>query len=247
MSIAKNNIIKKDEIFEYLISKDYEEIDTVAVEGNFFGAAFQNKEGYFWIRNNNDLFQTSNYNVGTSYNQYNRVEYSGEVYESLVDANLGNQPDISPSFWYLIPNGVSESSYLNVNFRAHISGSVNSDGDQYEYTLWSVAWDGNGDEILTQVYYNNDDLKDSSVQMSRDPGYYKYKLRVGSQGLASRTTAWIYVKRYANDMKKFDKIRVFTSDFKELEPLGSTNVTVALTKAGRLTTENFFGGDYEGN
>lgn len=245
MSIAKNQVIKKDDIFNYLISKDFEQIDTVTVTGSFWSAHFANKEGYFWLRNDNSLFKTSAYNALVAYALGKMCTYDGEVYESQEDANTGNTPDVSPTKWRLVPNGVVTSSHFNVRFRATIRGSINSSGDMYEYTLWRVTWDSNQDEVLTQVYYGTDDHSDSSIQMSMPAGYYKYKLRVGSQGSSSRTTAYMDVKRYANDIFIGKTIRVFTSDFKSLSSLGATPVTATLAKTGRLTTEDYFGGDYE--
>jgi hypothetical protein len=247
MAISKDSVIKKDDIFEYLIEKDYEEIGYVKASGSFFGGSARNNEGYFWIRNNPNYFKTSDYNPLTTYTVKLRVAYDGKVYESLTDGNIDNTPDSSPDEWRLIPDGVdSGSSFYNINFRATIGGSVNSDDDYYEYTLWSVSWDGNGDEVLTQEYYNKEDLSSSSIRMSYPAGYYKYKLRSSSQGASSDTRSWIFVKRYANDIEIGKPIRVFTSDFKELKAQNTTPITAALAKAGRLTTDDYYGGDYEG-
>jgi hypothetical protein len=40
--------------------------------------------------------------VGTSYNKPERVYYGDFIYETLVNSNIGNQPDISPTDWLLV-------------------------------------------------------------------------------------------------------------------------------------------------
>jgi hypothetical protein len=45
---------------------------------------------------------TGTYNSGTTYALNDGVSFSGASYVSLQNANLNNQPDISPTFWQLI-------------------------------------------------------------------------------------------------------------------------------------------------
>lgn len=40
--------------------------------------------------------------AGTTYAKGNRVDYGTHIYESLVNSNLGNTPDTSPTHWILI-------------------------------------------------------------------------------------------------------------------------------------------------
>ena len=42
------------------------------------------------------------YNAGTTYAKSDRVDYGTYSYESLVNNNLGNQPNTSPTFWVLV-------------------------------------------------------------------------------------------------------------------------------------------------
>jgi len=42
------------------------------------------------------------YNAATTYSKSTRVDYGAHIYESLVNSNLGNQPDISPTYWVLV-------------------------------------------------------------------------------------------------------------------------------------------------
>ncbi len=42
------------------------------------------------------------YNAATTYLKSARVDYGNESYESLVNSNLGNQPNTSPTFWLLL-------------------------------------------------------------------------------------------------------------------------------------------------
>ena len=48
------------------------------------------------------------YNAGTTYNQTDYVTYNTVIYYSLVDNNLGNQPDISPTEWYALDGFIVE-------------------------------------------------------------------------------------------------------------------------------------------
>lgn len=42
------------------------------------------------------------YNAATTYAKDDFVDYGTHIYQSLVNSNTGNQPDISPTFWVLI-------------------------------------------------------------------------------------------------------------------------------------------------
>jgi hypothetical protein len=42
------------------------------------------------------------YNAGTTYAKDAFVDYGTHIYQSLVNSNTGNQPDISPTFWVLV-------------------------------------------------------------------------------------------------------------------------------------------------
>lgn len=48
------------------------------------------------------------WDIGTSYSQYNVIEYSGRVYRSKINANLANQPDTSPNQWETLYIGVKD-------------------------------------------------------------------------------------------------------------------------------------------
>lgn len=44
----------------------------------------------------------ANYAAGTTYALGNRVTYSGKIYESLQNSNIGHTPDTSPTWWLFI-------------------------------------------------------------------------------------------------------------------------------------------------
>ena len=71
---------------------------------------------------NYSLFNYAAYVALTTYATGNRVTYSSVVYESLADANLGNQPDINPLSWKVIN---SISLYLEDRFKSAAVDVVN--------------------------------------------------------------------------------------------------------------------------
>lgn len=245
MGIAKDQVIKRDELIDYHAVAGFQYINQASAEGVVLGGRGENKEGYFWIRNTPELYQTPAYFFGTTYAKNYRVLDNSIVYQSLVDGNNGNTPASSPTFWKEMPDSPQEDTYINVRVNSTIRGTFNSDDDYYHLKIWEVTWDVNEDEELNLVYDNKQDLPDSSINIRYDPGYYKYWIRASSQGGSSRTITTIYARRFANDFSAGDKIRVFSSDYKELLPQHTTLVTADIAKAGRLSSENYVGGDYE--
>ena len=245
MGIQKDSIIYKDDIHEYHVSAGFETIDSVSINGKILIPQTTTKTGYFWIRNNYLYNESAAWNSGTTYAVKIRVDYDSKVYESLQGSNLNKEPGVETAYWREVENGVSLTTFNNINYSASFKGTW-STSDYLTFTLWKVTWDGNQDEILTQVQldtvYQSDGTHSFSVQ--EVAGYYKYSLKVSSKGGVSRTTGTIKAKRSANDLDIGDRLRVFSADFKELETEGATNVTVALAKSGRLSTNDFYGGDY---
>lgn len=50
----------------------------------------------------------ADYGPAISYSQYNVVEYGGHAWRSKVNANINNQPDISPNHWELLYKNVKD-------------------------------------------------------------------------------------------------------------------------------------------
>jgi hypothetical protein len=64
----------------------------------------------------------SQYNILTSYNIHDRVRFNKQIYESLVDVNLGISPindPASPTNWMLI-----QDNYIGVDERVNYSGQT---------------------------------------------------------------------------------------------------------------------------
>ena len=246
MGIQKDSIIYKDDIHEYFVADGFTQLGSVSTSGTLLGATFKNLEGYFWIRNNYLFNETTVWDSGVTYTVKLRVTYDSKVWQSLQGSNLNKEPGVEDAYWREVENGVALTTFNNIQYSASFRGIAGST-DYLIFTLWKVTWDGNQDEILTQVHLDTVNQSDGthSFSIQKIAGYYKYKLRVASKGAASTTTGRIKAKKSANDLDIGDRIRVFDSDFEELLTEGATNVTVAIAKSGRLSTDDFYGGEYE--
>lgn len=70
---------------------------------------------------------------GTTYAQYNVVEYSGRVFRSKIAGNLGNQPDVSPNEWETLYVGPKDGDV------AIILDGANSSISQRISSNWTVS------------------------------------------------------------------------------------------------------------
>jgi hypothetical protein len=70
------------------------------------------------------------YSAGTTYSQYNVVEYSGNVYRSKINSNTGNTPSSSPSSWETMYIGVKDGDV------AYVFSGANSTTLQRINSLW---------------------------------------------------------------------------------------------------------------
>ena len=69
---------------------------------------------------NYDHYNFPNWDVGTTYNTDDRVRNPSDnlIYKSLIDNNLGNQPDLSPNEW-------EEVNLLSIALKQQMQSSVN--------------------------------------------------------------------------------------------------------------------------
>ncbi len=92
-------------------------------------------------------FSTNNtmagWDIGTTYAQYNVVEYSGRVYRSKIASNTGNQPDTSPNQWETLYVGVKDGDIAFV-----VNGSA-SMVQQRVSGAWTVLGDSPATLTLT--------------------------------------------------------------------------------------------------
>ncbi len=103
----------------------------------------------------------------TEYNEGDRVKYVGVVYESLADANTGNQPDTSPLLWKVVN---LLSLYLEDVFRNAAEDTVNEVfvekklNGQTKSLLKSLRfYEGAG--TMTDTVLNEGDLVGIQVQL----------------------------------------------------------------------------------
>lgn len=88
------------------------------------GLYFQDAHPLLTIENidqsvrNFDHFNFPAYSTTTTYSTGQRVRFNNLVYESLIDSNLNNQPDISPTQW-------TEVNLLSQYLTSQIEGGVN--------------------------------------------------------------------------------------------------------------------------
>src|SRR5271166_261155 len=72
--------------------------------------------------------------IGDSYSVGNCVEYSSAIYRSLINSNVGNQPDISPSDWEQVINPTKDGDI------AIVVNGPSSDIEQRSNGIWdSIA------------------------------------------------------------------------------------------------------------
>lgn len=251
MGIVKDELITKDDIFENNMSLAYETIAQVSVAN---AGVFQTKtddiQGEFAIRGKPSIYFSSDWLVGTTYNKKDRVDKAGNVYTCMSDGNIGIDPEtvLDELDWHEVVNPTKITSYVNVEIRTSIRGTSGNSGDAYRIRLWKRTWDVNLDPV--DILIDDKTISgvtniDKSWFYTLEEGFYYYDLWVSTQGSSSSTTMTLTLKRYANDLDQYDRIRVFQSDYMALLPELQTQITAALAKSGRLTTEDYFGGDYE--
>lgn len=102
------------------------------------------------------------WNVSTTYNSGVRVSYNNSTYQSLVNNNVGNQPDISPSYWSIASNIGSSASLQPIltDFQLSvISGTEARSYAQYvptsEYRLIDMTGTTPLNNIDIQVYWQD--------------------------------------------------------------------------------------------
>lgn len=118
---------------------------------------------------NYNFFNFPAYVSGTTYAEGDRVKYSSKVYGSLVDGNVGNQPDISPLSWEPVN---LLSLYLEDVFHNSAEDTVNEVfvakklASQSKTLIQSMRFfDGTG--ILTDTIVNEGDLVGVMIKLIR--------------------------------------------------------------------------------
>lgn len=102
------------------------------------------------------------WNVSTTYSAGVRVSYTNSTYESLQNSNVGNQPDISPTYWKIAANIGSSASYQPILTDFQISVENGPEARSYaqyvptsEYRLIDLTGTTPLNNIDIQVYWQD--------------------------------------------------------------------------------------------
>lgn len=251
MGIKKGDYISKDSIFEYMATKDYEKRFTNSVAGAFFTQNTKEHEEYFWIRNDMTKYQSTAWDIGTTYALDSRIHVGDEVWYSVQNGNVGHDPQVDDGTWWrAVDNPTVTTSILdNIKLYTSFHGIPEIFKDYVEFQIWKVTWP-TGTEVLTLLYdvthQQSIGVNSFTDYYSVSPGYYKIRSFVSSKGSNSSSATTLYTKPYANDMMIDKTIRVFNSDYKDLANYGDNEVTTELAKTGRMSSDDYFGGDFGG-
>lgn len=141
------------------------------------------------------ITNTQDYNGATSYSTGDRVEYNGSLYESLVDANLGNDPDVSPIEWEEV---LLFSDWLDKGDDASILKLVNYLISKKKIRKDTKSllddlklFDGNG--RLSDIITKQGRFVGLQVELKRHEGLQYILRRIGIQANALQTDLPIYV------------------------------------------------------
>jgi len=234
MGVVKGDKIIATELFDQLADSGWETL--ASITNRSFLEEYHEKEGYFWLRCDPDLYTYIAYNSGTTYDTGDRINSATYVWESLEDGNIGNTPAENTHWTRKWKLDSSTGNWSNIRFEGDGGGTSKS-----YFDLWKVTWI-EGVEQLDLVEAQNEF---GQAIYGKEPGYYKYNIATRTF-LWGKATTTLKVKRLDNNIAKDDLIRVMAVDFKELLDYGLTQLTAGLAAGGRFSSENYLGGDYEG-
>lgn len=102
------------------------------------------------------------WNVSTTYNSGVRISYNNSTYQSLVNNNVGNQPNISPAFWSIAQNIGSSASQQPILTDFQLSVTNGTEARSYaqyvptsEYRLIDMTGTTPLNNIDIQVYWQD--------------------------------------------------------------------------------------------
>ena len=242
MGLQPGNLIKSNEVVDYLGDKDYHKEFYHKVNGKFFGGTTVTYNDYFWSRSNVSQYVRTAWDIGTTYTLGAEVSDDGKLWQSKQAGNTGNTPT-EGTFWaYLWDEHINWG-----NFRYDVGPSFDLFADKdLTLTVYKITWDISGDEIETVVhteFIRNTEIK---IYLQLDPGYYKVKSYIGIS--SGSTNSYLKVtcntKPWDNMMEPDSLIKIMDTEWKELQPV-ENEVTLTLARAGRLSSPDYEGGDYE--
>lgn len=177
------------------------------------------------------------------------VNHNGHQYRCLSDTKYAEAWESEPGvgdYWYnyWTDYGLyAEPGWYNLSFKRDGSG-FGFGSTTRNITIYRRTWDELGVPIDTQVHYSGDEFGDVKFQL--DPGYYKVVtyLRTGGGSLNISVNSTMYAKPWDNTMEADSLIKIMSTDFKELQT-EEEQVTLTLARAGRLSSPNYLGGDFE--
>lgn len=102
------------------------------------------------------------WNSSTTYNSGDRVSFSNSTYSSISSGNVGNQPDISPTYWSIVSNIGSSSAYQPILTDFQLSVTNGPEARSYaqyvptsEYRLIDLTGNTPLNNIDIQVYWQD--------------------------------------------------------------------------------------------
>lgn len=141
------------------------------------------------------IANTQDYDSIVSYDTGDRVEFNGELYESLIDANLGNDPDVSPAEWEKVllfsdwlERGDDASILKLVNYLIN-KKKIRKDTKSLLDDL--KLFDGNG--RLSDLITKQGRFVGLQVELKRHEGLQYLLRRIGFQANALQTDLPIYI------------------------------------------------------
>ena len=157
--------------FRQTVNPDYPQLNDNLIEPNESGLYFEDAHALITIENidscakNYAIFNFPVWDIATEYNTGDRVRFAGDnqVYQSLVDNNLGNQPDTNPAEWELV-NLIS--LYLEGKVKDSISEIVSK-----MFTMKKLNRETKAIFQNTRLFDWTRSLKDKVIKKSRFVGF----------------------------------------------------------------------------
>jgi len=141
------------------------------------------------------IANTQPYNPTSTYAQEDRVNFNGDLYESLVNGNTGNDPDVSPTEWeqvLLFSEWLDRGDEASIlKFMHELINKKKIRKDTKSLLEDTKLYDGNG--RLNDLITKQGRFVGLQVELKRHEGLEFLIRRIGLQATALQTDLTIYV------------------------------------------------------
>lgn len=248
MAITQGSPIVAGEINTYVNAKDLiTSMDYNYVASKLFETLYTQHDHYQWVRYvPGDNPPEVAWDAGTTYIVDDLVSFEDVNWKSTSAGNILNEPSLGSIYWDYV--GSTSQTY---NFTVK-TGNYKPDTDilfdngvTYRYTINTVTWDINDDEVLTPFVTVGWGYLNTTRSYALPPGYYKFEGESRTGGAVITNGAYMHtdVRPWDNQLTKGDRLRVMASTFEGLSDNFGTKIVAKIATDGYMSSVNYLGGN----